>query len=207
MYALGCNVGRQLGDLACFEPSEVETIFLGLRDLILRTEPKVDLATYMPKALELFKERQAAETEAARVAGLAALEGAAKEDGATVTDTGLVVRELAAGEGPTPTLESTVRVHYEGKLVDGTVFDSSLKRGEPVEFRLDRVVPGWQEGLQMMKVGGKAKLTIPAELGYGDAGQGIIPPKSALVFEVELLAVTGADAAEADGEDEEEADD
>merc|ERR1711939_143532 len=105
--------------------------------------------------------------------------------GAVTTASGLVIKTLTEGEGESPTADSTVRVHYEGTLPDGSTFDSSLKRGEPVEFKLTDVVKGWQEGIAMMKPGGKAKLTLPAELGYGDAGKSIIPPKAVLIFEVE----------------------
>ena len=98
---------------------------------------------------------------------------------------------LEGGDGASPTKADKVKVHYEGKLVDGTVFDSSIARGEPTEFKLNQVIPGWQEGLQLMKPGGKALLSIPAELGYGEMGVpgGKIPGRAALSFEVELLEV------------------
>jgi len=189
LYALGCNIGRQLGDLGCFDPEELDTVFIGLKDQLTGIEPSVNLPEYLPKAAELFQTRQKQQTEKSKAAGEAALSAAAKEEGAIVTKSGLVMRELVKGEGEAPKPTDTVRVHYTGTLPDGTVFDSSIKRGEPIEFPLDRVVKGWTEGLQLMRPGGKARLTIPAALGYGDDGQGMIPPKSALVFEVELLAV------------------
>ena len=92
-------------------------------------------------------------------------------------------------DGDAPTAEDTVRCHYEGRLVDGTVFDSSYKRGEPLDFPVSGVIKGWIEGLQLMKAGGKATLTVPSELAYGDAGTGPIPGKATLVFDIELLAV------------------
>jgi FKBP-type peptidyl-prolyl cis-trans isomerase FkpA len=140
-------------------------------------------------ALGIFQARQ--ENAVARVAelGQKALEDAAAEPGAKQTDSGLVIRQLAAGTGESPTTEDKVKVHYEGTLLDGTIFDSSIKRGEPLEFPLNGVIKGWIEGLQLMKVGGKAKLTVPPELAYGDSGTGPIPPKSTLIFEVELLAI------------------
>ena len=98
--------------------------------------------------------------------------------------------EVEAGSGASPSESSKVRVHYEGRFIDGKVFDSSYARGEPLEFELPAVIPGWREGLQLMKPGGKAKLTIPSDIGYGDAGAGgQIPPKATLIFDVELLAV------------------
>jgi len=122
--------------------------------------------------------------------GAATLEAAAKEEGAVQTDSGLVVKDLVAGSGASPTAADTVRVHYTGTLVDGTVFDSSVARGEPIEFPLSGVIKGWTEGLQLMKEGGKARLTIPPDIAYGARGSPpAIPPGATLVFEVELLEV------------------
>jgi hypothetical protein len=109
--------------------------------------------------------------------------------GARRTTSGLVYHELRRGTGAAPTATSTVKVHYVGSLLDGTEFDSSIKRGQPAEFALDSVLPGWSEGVQLMRVGGKARLHVPSELGYGDRGVGPIPPGSVLVFELELVDV------------------
>lgn len=117
------------------------------------------------------------------------LKAATDAEGAVVTSSGLVFLETTAGSGVSPSVDDTVSVHYEGKLCDGTVFDSSLARGEPTEFKVGQVIKGWQEGLQLMKVGGKATLTVPAELAYGPAPVGSIPGNSALQFEVELLEI------------------
>ena len=206
LYALGCNVGRQVGDLDCFSSAEIDTILMGTRDVLTRTEPRVELPAHLPKAAELFKARQQTQMEATEAAGKAAIAAAAAEEGAVQTETGLVVKILVEGDGASPAPTDTVRVHYEGTLTDGTVFDSSLARGEAVEFPLDRVVPGWSEGLAMMKVGGKAKLTIPPELAYGDRGQSTIPPKATLIFEVTLEGIIAAEAtaaadADADADD------
>ena len=122
----------------------------------------------------------------------AALEAAAKEAGAVVSKTGLVYRSLKEGTGASPTAADTVKVHYKGTFPDGKEFDSSYARGTPAEFPLGRVIPCWTEGVQKMKVGGKAKLTCPSQIAYGERGAGAtIPPNALLMFEVELLGVAG----------------
>ncbi len=122
----------------------------------------------------------------------ASLVAASKEAGASVTASGLVYRSLKDGTGAKPAATDTVRVHYKGSFPDGREFDSSYKRNAPTEFPLNRVIPCWTEGVQMMKVGGKAKLTCPAAIAYGERGAGgVIPPNATLQFEVELLAVNG----------------
>jgi FKBP-type peptidyl-prolyl cis-trans isomerase FkpA len=117
---------------------------------------------------------------------------AAQEPGAKVTASGMVYRSLKDGTGASPKASDTVKVHYRGTLPDGKEFDSSYKRNEAIEFPLSRVIPCWTEGVQLMKVGGKAKLTCPPATAYGDRGAGnVIPPKATLLFEVELLAING----------------
>ncbi len=121
------------------------------------------------------------------------LKAAAAEPGASVSDSGLVYRSLKEGSGPSPSATDVVRVHYRGTFPDGREFDSSHKRGQPAEFPLNRVIKCWTEGVQKLKVGGKAKLTCPAAIAYGDRGTpgGPIPPNAVLQFEVELLGVSG----------------
>ena len=122
----------------------------------------------------------------------AALAAAAKETSATVTKSGLVYRSLQDGTGASPTATDKVKVHYKGTFPDGKEFDSSYKRNEPTEFPLNAVIPCWTEGVQMMKKGGKAKLTCPSAIAYGTRGAGgVIPPNATLVFEIELLAING----------------
>jgi FKBP-type peptidyl-prolyl cis-trans isomerase FkpA len=123
----------------------------------------------------------------------AVLKAAAAEPGATVTSTGLVFRSLKDGTGASPAATDVVKVHYRGTFPDGREFDSSFKRNAPAEFPLNRVIPCWTEGVQKMKVGGKAKLTCPAAIAYGARGTpgGPIPPNAALVFEIELLGIPG----------------
>ena len=117
-------------------------------------------------------------------------ETAAKEPGAVVTASGLVYRSLTEGTGPSPAATDRVRVHYRGTFLDGKEFDSSYKHGQPAEFPLNQVIPCWTEGVQRMKVGGKAKLTCPAAIAYGARGAGgVIPPNATLQFEVELLGI------------------
>ena len=117
---------------------------------------------------------------------------AAKEAGAVVTSTGLVYRSLKDGTGASPSARDTVKVHYRGTLPDGKEFDSSYKRNSPIEFPLSNVIPCWTEGVQKMKVGGKAKLTCPPEIAYGARGAGnAVPPNATLHFEVELLGING----------------
>lgn len=141
---------------------------------------------------EAEQRRAAKQEEEGRASAAAAepfLKAAAEAPGATVTASGLVYEELAPGEGATPLPENKVKVHYTGTLADGTVFDCSRTRGEPAEFKLNQVIKGWQEGVGMMKPGGRAKLTIPSYLAYGAMATGGIPANSALCFDVELLEV------------------
>ena len=122
----------------------------------------------------------------------AALAAASKEAGAKVTASGLVYRSIKDGTGASPAATDRVKVHYKGTFPDGKEFDSSYKRNEPTEFPLNGVIPCWTEGVQLMKIGGKAKLTCPSAIAYGQRGAGgVIPPNATLVFEVELLAING----------------
>ncbi len=127
---------------------------------------------------------------AAKAAGQAFLDENAKKEGVKVTDSGLQYEVISEGDGEKPSLEDTVKVHYVGTLEDGTEFDSSIARGEPTQFPLKGVIPGWTEGLQLMPVGSKFRFVIPSDLAYGDRGAGPqIGPNSTLVFEVELLEI------------------
>lgn len=130
--------------------------------------------------------------DAVRPADMAYLRTNKEKPGVITTASGLQYQVLTEGKGTRPTRTDTVAVHYEGKLIDGTVFDSSYSRGQPAVFPLDKVIPGWTEGVQLMTPGSKYRFTIPPELGYGAAGApGAIPPNSVLLFDVELLAVRG----------------
>lgn len=127
--------------------------------------------------------------EANREAGKAFLAENADKEGVITTDSGLQYLQLNPGQGEKPTASDVVKVHYHGTTLNGKVFDSSVERGEPISFSLQQVILGWTEGVQMMQVGEKARLFIPAELAYGDRGAGTIAPGSTLIFDVELLAI------------------
>ena len=128
--------------------------------------------------------------DGSRAAGKAYLATNGKKEGVNTTSTGLQYRVITEGDGASPKATDRVTVHYSGKLIDGTEFDSSYKRNSPATFPLNGVIPGWTEGLQLMKVGGKSELVIPSELGYGARGApGAIPPHSTLIFEVELIKI------------------
>ncbi len=146
-------------------------------------KPAEDINVWGPKINAMAQQRAAK-------AGEASLAKAAAEPGATKTGSGLIYREVTPGSGPSPKATDTVRVNYRGTLPDGSEFDSSYKRNEPAEFPLDHVIPCWTEGLQKMKVGGKAILTCPSSIAYGAQGHPpVIPGGAVLTFEVELLSI------------------
>ena len=189
LYALGLVLAQNLGSFA-LSPTELEIVKAGLTDGVANKEKKVDLQTYGPKIQDLQKSRVTAAAVPERKAGQAYVEKAAAEKGAIKTPSGAVVTTLKPGTGPSPTPTDKVKVHYQGTLMDGTVFDSSIQRGEPITFPLNGVIKCWTEGVQQMKVGGKSRLVCPADTAYGDRGA---PPKikpgATLVFEVELLEI------------------
>jgi len=195
IYTLGVSVARSL---AMFNLSEAElaTLQAGMQDGLSGKTPKVDVATYGPKIQELAKTRTAQVAEIEKKASDEFLKKAAAEKGAVKTASGLIFTDVSPGKGPNPVADNTVKVNYKGTLRDGTVFDSSYDRGQPVTFPLKQVIPCWTEGLQKMKVGGKAKLVCPATIAYGDRSPTpLIKPGSALQFEVELLEIVKAEPA------------
>jgi len=189
LYALGLVLAQNLGAFA-LNATELEIVKAGLTDGVTNKDKKVDLQTYGPKIQELQRTRVTAAAVPERKAGQAYVEKAAAEKGAIKTPSGAVVTTLKPGAGPSPAVTDKVKVHYQGTLTDGTVFDSSIQRGEPITFPLNGVIKCWTEGVQQMKVGGKSRLVCPADTAYGDRGA---PPKikpgATLVFEVELLEI------------------
>jgi FKBP-type peptidyl-prolyl cis-trans isomerase FkpA len=189
LYALGLVLAQNLSTFA-LSPAELEVVKSGLTDGLTNKDKKVDLQTYGPKIQELQKTRVAAAAGTERKAGQAFLDKAAAEKGAIKTPSGAIVSTVKPGTGAQPTATDKVKVHYHGTLTDGTVFDSSVQRGEPITFPLDGVIKCWTEGVQRMKVGGKSRLVCPADTAYGDRGA---PPKikpgATLVFDVELLEI------------------
>lgn len=188
-YALGLALSQSLGAFNLTE-AELDMVKSGLADGVLSRPRKVDLAAYAPKLRELQASRQAAAASVEKKASQSFLEKAAAEKGATKTPSGVIVTTIKAGTGPSPSATDKVKVHYTGTLIDGTVFDSSVQRGEPATFPLNGVIKCWTEGLATMKVGGKSRLVCPAEVAYGDRGAPPrIKPGATLVFDVELLEI------------------
>ena len=193
-YGIGFNMGKKLAD-APFK-LDVEQVVKGLRDAAGGKASAVP-EEQVRAALEALQKDAAAAAEAkARDGGDATVTAGdayraanGKRAGVTTTASGLQIETLTAGTGESPAATDKVKVHYVGTLIDGTKFDSSIDRGEPITFPLDHVIKGWGEGLQLMKVGGKARLVIPPSLGYGAGGTGPIPPNATLVFEVQLLSI------------------
>ncbi|RUO63526.1 FKBP-type peptidyl-prolyl cis-trans isomerase [Pseudidiomarina insulisalsae] len=200
-YALGASVGTFVGsnldeqdkmDLVLDRNQVIAGFVDSLKDQSKLTEEETEqlLTTMQQQYTEMKTSKLGAESQAEGEAYLA--EFVAK-DGVVVTESGLAYEVIEEGEegGEQPAADDIVEVHYEGTLVDGTVFDSSIERGEPAVFPLNRVIPGWTEGVQLMSVGDKYRFVIPPELAYGDreVGGGTIPPRSTLIFEVELIDV------------------
>jgi FKBP-type peptidyl-prolyl cis-trans isomerase FkpA len=193
LYALGMMLGRNVGTFN-LNAHELEIVKAGMTDTVLGKKPVVELEQYGPKIQVLARSRAGAKAQAEKEKAKSFQEAAAKEPNAVKETSGLIYVPIKEGTGDSPKPTDTVKVHYEGKLTDGTVFDSSIQRGTPAEFPLNGVVPCWTEGLQKMKVGGKAKLVCPSSIAYGDQGR---PPKipggATLVFQVELLEIVKKD--------------
>jgi len=189
LYALGQLMSNGLAPFS-LTPEELAEVQKGLADGVAGKKGEVNAEEMIPKVQELQRSRMAAASAKASAAGVAYLDKASKEAGVTKTASGMLIKHTVEGKGASPAATDQVKVHYEGRLIDGKVFDSSLKRGEPATFPLNQVIACWTEGLQTMKVGGKAQLTCPANLAYGASGSPpTIPPESTLVFDVELLEI------------------
>jgi FKBP-type peptidyl-prolyl cis-trans isomerase FklB len=191
-YGIGLQMGEQLRAQP-FDGLDISAVAAGIADAFVGAESQVSQQDLQEAFQTISARMQVVAEEEAKVLGAAGAEflatNAAKE-GVQVTESGLQFEVVTQGEGSIPTAESTVSVHYHGMLVDGTVFDSSVERGQPTEFPVGGVIAGWTEALQLMPVGSKYKLTIPSDLAYGERGAGAaIGPHSTLVFEVELLEI------------------
>src|SRR5437762_2490331 len=189
LYALGLVIARNLTGFYLTK-ADLEVVEAGLTDGILKAKPKADLETWGPKIQALATARASTAAVAEKKGSQAFLDKIAAEQGAVKTASGLIMSTLKPGDGATPAASDKVKVHYEGKLSDGTVFDSSVKRGEPLTIGLGSIIKCWSEGLPMMKVGGKSRLVCPSDLAYGDQGRPpTIKPGATLVFEIELLEI------------------
>lgn len=212
-YALGMDIGKSLKDVPI--DLSMEQLTQGLKDTIGDGQPRLSdkqLRTTMQSMMTEMQAAQKKKTQAkAEENAKAGKEFRAKnkeKEGVKVTDSGLQYKVKQAGEGESPESGDRVKVHYEGRLIDGTVFDSSRERGEPVTFPVDAVIPGWTEALQLMKPGARYKLVIPPDLAYGERGAGAkIGPNETLVFDVELLEVKAGKSDESQASEGNETDD
>jgi FKBP-type peptidyl-prolyl cis-trans isomerase len=186
-YALGMDVGASLKQSG-FNP-DYDSFAQGLRDVLDDKETRFSREEAVAKIQEAFTTAMEKQNGDRRQAEIDFLAENSKKPGLTVTGSGLQYEVVTEGTGAKPVAADTVRVNYEGTFTDGTVFDSSYSRGEPAEFPLNGVIPGWTEGIQLMSEGAKYKFYIPSDLGYGPNGYASIPPYSPLIFEVELIAV------------------
>lgn len=191
-YGIGFQMGQQLQSNP-FDGLDLDSVMAGLKDAFSGQAPQLDNNTLRDAFGEIHQRMQAVKAEEHKVAieaGETFLADNAKRDEVTVTASGLQYEVITAGEGALPTADSTVRTHYHGTLIDGSVFDSSYDRGQPAEFPVGGVIKGWTEALQIMPVGSKWRLYIPHDLAYGEQGAGgAIAPYSTLVFDIELLDI------------------
>lgn len=195
-YALGLGIGSQLKSMGA-ESLNIDDFAQAIKDVLNDSELKISMADSQKIVQKFFQEQEAKQRAAMaetgkklKAEGEAYLAENAKKDGVITTGSGLQYTVLKEGTGKSPKATDTVVCHYEGFLTNGTVFDSSIQRGEPAAFPLNGVIAGWTEGLQLMKEGGKNRFFIPYHLAYGEAGAaGSIPPYAALIFDVELIEV------------------
>ena len=195
-YALGLGIGQQLSQMGASELN-IDDFAQAIKDVIAGAEVKVQhreaqqiVQDYFAQQEKKINAQRAEQGKAQKEAGEKYLTENAKKEGVVTTNSGLQYKVLKEGNGKQPTAKDTVMCHYEGFLIDGTVFDSSVQRGEPATFPLQQVIAGWTEGLQLMQEGAKYRFFIPYRLGYGEGGAGAsIPPYAALIFDVELIQV------------------
>ena len=189
-YALGLSMGQNLMGSGVEKLNNYQDLAQGIEDVLTHQQPKISYQEAQQVLGQFFQELEAKVAGAAKADGEKFLAENAKREGVKVTASGLQYEVLEPSLGQKPKATDTVRVHYEGTLIDGTVFDSSYRRGESISFPLNGVIKGWTEGLQLMSVGSKYKFFIPYQLAYGERGAGqSIPPYAALIFTVELLGI------------------
>ena len=188
-YAIGLSMGQNLMGSGVTS-LEYADLAAGIKDVLEKNQPQISYQEAQQVLGKFFSELEEKIAGEAKAAGEAFLIENAKREGVKVTESGLQYEVLEATIGQKPKATDKVRVHYEGTLIDGTVFDSSYKRGESITFGLNQVIKGWTEGLQLMSIGSKYKLYLPYQLAYGERGAGAnIPPYAALIFTVELLGI------------------
>jgi FKBP-type peptidyl-prolyl cis-trans isomerase FkpA/FKBP-type peptidyl-prolyl cis-trans isomerase FklB len=189
LYAMGLTISQSIGTFGLSE-AELDLVNAGITDGVFKRPPKVDLQTFGPKIQQLQQTRASVIAEPEKKAGAAFLAKVAAEPGAKKTESGAILKTIKEGSGATPKITDMVKVHYQGTLIDGTVFDSSAKQGEPAMMRMNEMGKCWVEGMQQIKVGGKSKLVCPSSLAYRDKGlPPFIKPGATLVFEIELLEI------------------
>ncbi len=189
LYAIGLTISQSIGTFGLSEP-ELDLLKSGITDGVLKKTPKVDLQTFGPKIQQLQEARALVIAEPEKKAGAAFLAKVAAESGAKKTESGAILKTLKEGNGAMPKGSDIVKVHYQGTLIDGTVFDDSAKQGGPVTLRMNEMSKCWVEGMQQIKVGSKSKLVCPSSLAYRDKGRPpLIKPGATLVFEIELLEI------------------
>lgn len=212
-YALGMDIGNSLKELPV--ELDIDALSEGVRDTVGDGDTRLSqkeldsvMQGFVQDMEEAQKQKVEKQADANAEKGKKFLAENKDKEGVKTTDSGLQYKVIEEGSGPEPSKDESVTVHYVGKLIDGTVFDSSRKRGEPVTFPVDAVIPGWTEALQLMKVGANYKLFIPADLAYGERGAGAqIGPNETLIFDVELLDIgEGEDSGQDQGEADSQAD-
>ena len=188
-YALGLSLGQNMASSGV-KTIEFDDLVAGMKAIMNKEKPAISFDEAQEVLNTFFAELEAKVAGKAKAEGEAFLAENAKREGVIVTGSGLQYEVLTAAEGKKPKATDKVKVHYEGTLIDGTVFDSSYRRGEAISFGLNQVIKGWTEGVQLMSVGAKYKFFIPYKLAYGERGAGAqIPPYAALIFTVELLGI------------------
>ena len=201
-YTIGMDIGESLAGQDM--PLDIDIVIQGLRDsylgeetLLSQEEKQAEREKFIQQRQQQLQQQRSEEAAINLEEGQAFLAANAEKEGVTTTESGLQYRVIEAGDGQQPTADDRVTVHYRGKLINGVEFDSSYSRGEPATFALNQVIPGWTEGVQLMREGATFELFVPSDLAYGEQGRpGPIGPNSTLIFEIELLEVAPQPAAE-----------